>query len=804
LVDDAPEIASAIPTLGISAGVIGDNLPPANARFRLFDGFSRFIAQVCHDRTLVILLDDIHRADIDSLMLLEFLYDALRSARLLVVSAHRPGELRRSNERFDALARTTRRVPGVSIPLSGLGARDISRLVRARGGWSPTIEQVREFEELTGGNPFFLGQLTSILKRDGDSVEQAAAQLPATARDAIGQQLQGIGAEALSLLRTASVIGREFEGRIIARAHRLTITQVAAALGEAVEAGVVLAVAGETDTFRFMHALVREVLYQSLSSEERARLHDAVGQALEDHSIARTARLAEIAVHYSEAAHLGNVDRAIEACSAAAEAARKAVAYADAVKHYERALEVLETHKPSEEGRICSLLLSIGGDQVRGGDRDGAKKSFDRAARIAEAISAPRAIAEAALGVAPGFFSVEAGVHDELLIGMLRRARVQLGDNHDPLRALVLARLGMALFWSDSDGQCAALSREAWKIVRAIDDRRLRLQVLMARWLAEWTPYEVDERCTIANEAIALARAVGDKEVLAVAIVFGLVGLFERGRLEQFDERAHEFRGLAEEIRQPQALWYSALIKSARDLYAGRFVRAEEAALNYFEIGRRIGDANAFHSRMAQGLIHAAEQGDWAAILAISEEARQRYPIFVGWRATRCWALARLGDFQAAEAGLDELVAEGLSRLPRKLDWPTTLVVLAETASLLRRGDVAEELYELLLPLRGRLLVLGFCVMSWGPVTRYLGLLCESLGRLGEAAGWYEEAIGEARRSGGEPWVAHSCFGLFRVRAATSSDPKACAELAQAALRTAQRLGMRHLAGSLQQILGSL
>jgi hypothetical protein len=162
-------------------------------------------------------------------------------------------------------------------------------------------------------------------------------------------------------------------------------------------------------------------------------------------------------------------------------------------------------------------------------------------------------LAEAALGIAPGFFAVEAGVHDELLISLLRRAQLLLEEKQHSLRALVLARLAMALFWSDSEGECSALSREAWRIAESVGDPRLKLQVLMARWLAEWTPYNLAERHVVAEEAIALARSSGDKEVLVMALLYGLVDSLEAGEMSAFDERARDFRRLADELRQPQA-----------------------------------------------------------------------------------------------------------------------------------------------------------------------------------------------------------------------------------------------------------
>jgi DNA-binding winged helix-turn-helix (wHTH) protein/tetratricopeptide (TPR) repeat protein len=783
---EAPEIAQSIPELWQGREVEVASLPPPNARFRLFDAFSRFIEAAAERQAAVVILDDVHRSDIDSLLLLDFLACSVRSGSLLLVVTYRPRDLSRGGERFNLLASAIRGLSGRSLQLRGLSVEDVSRLVRSSRGWSPTHDQARILERLTGGNPFFLNQLTSMLSRDGAELEQASSRLPSTVRDAIVQQLDGLSESTVLLLRAAAVVGREFRASILVDVQRVAPVEISGCLDEAIEAGI-LSQAG--DSYRFSHVLVRDVLYQSLGRSERARLHAAVGEALERSSLCGTKPLAEIAFRYAEAAIDGNVGRAVLACRAAADQSREAVAYSEAVGHHRRALEMLERYTPDDSEQICSVLLALGSDQVRTGDRNGAKVSFDLAARIAEAMGLPERVAEAALGISPGFFAVEAGAHDELLVTLLRRSQGRLGPEQVDLKALVLARLGMALFWTDSDGESGRLSLAAWEIARERSNPHLKLQVLLARWLAEWGPYAVDDRRRIAEQAIALAREVANRESLAVALLLGLVGALESGAIEHFDRLALEFNELADQLRQPQAIWYAGLLAAARDLHSGEFARAEERALAFSEIGRRIGDANASLSRMAQGLVLASERGDARQILAISEEAHRQYPLFYGWRASRCWALARSGDAELAVQALGRLRATALRDVPRKLDWPTAMVLLAETAFLLRDTALAEELHELLLPLQGRHLVLGFCVMTWGPISRYLGLASETMGRRAEAAGWYEQALEESRRSHGRPWEAHSAFGLSRVMPSGSGSR----DQARHALSIGKSLGMRQI-----------
>src|SRR5690606_35483518 len=76
LAKEAPEIAQSVPLLSESIELFDHRLPAQNARFRLFDGFAQFVSQAARQLSLVVLIDDVHRADLDSLLLLEFLLTA--------------------------------------------------------------------------------------------------------------------------------------------------------------------------------------------------------------------------------------------------------------------------------------------------------------------------------------------------------------------------------------------------------------------------------------------------------------------------------------------------------------------------------------------------------------------------------------------------------------------------------------------------------------------------------------------------------------------------------------------------------
>src|SRR5206468_9396675 len=93
--------------------------------------------------------------------------------------------------------------------------------------------------------------------------------------------------------------------------------------------------------YRFVHALVRETIYQDLPDEQRWRLHRRVGQAIETlDSFGVDRYLDHLAHHFSEAAALGEIDRAIEYSHRAGQRATRQFGYDEAIGHYRRALEL--------------------------------------------------------------------------------------------------------------------------------------------------------------------------------------------------------------------------------------------------------------------------------------------------------------------------------------------------------------------------------------------------------------------------------------------------------------------------------
>ncbi|HEV8247333.1 MAG TPA: AAA family ATPase, partial [Polyangiaceae bacterium] len=254
--------------------------PSAEQRFRLFDSVTRVLKLSASEKPLLILLDDLQWADVASLLLLGFVARELGSTKILVLAAHSDAAMPH------ALARTvgalSREDPSRRLVLTPLDPREIAELAQAELGVSPSAELVERLAEKTGGNPALLLQLLSSpgVETAGGVMRQDTSALLSDegVREAIGVQLDVLSDSCQALLALAAALGTTFDAALLARVSDIGIESVLDTLAEATRARVLARVANSRE-FRFLHALVRDVLYRRLPAAKRAELSVAIDEA---------------------------------------------------------------------------------------------------------------------------------------------------------------------------------------------------------------------------------------------------------------------------------------------------------------------------------------------------------------------------------------------------------------------------------------------------------------------------------------------------------------------------------------------
>ena len=268
------------------------NLEPEQARFRLFDSITTFLKNASGQKPMVLVLDDLHWGDKPSLLLLQFLARELRGSRLLVLGTYRDVELRRQHPLSQTLGELGREGLSHRIILRGLSENDVARFVEITSGAKPPLALVDAVYRETEGNPFFVNEVVRLLVADGrldkpESVTSWSVTIPQGVREVVGRRLDHLSDECNRVLTIGSVIGREFDLKTVekvlsqAEEGRMTGDRLIEVLEEAVAARVITEVPNRLDWYSFAHALIRETLYEELSTARRVRLHRQIGEVLE-------------------------------------------------------------------------------------------------------------------------------------------------------------------------------------------------------------------------------------------------------------------------------------------------------------------------------------------------------------------------------------------------------------------------------------------------------------------------------------------------------------------------------------------
>ena len=725
-------------------------------RFQVFDAVTTLLRAAARGGSLVLILDDLHGADQPSLRLLAFLAVHVRESPILVIGTYREAEARLDAQLAATLGDILRH--GRRLPLRGLRERDVAEVVERVAGRRPSDRVVRAIHDATEGNPFFVDEVVRLLSAEGrlESEEQVAAlRIPDGVRETIRHRLAPLPERARELLRTAAVIGREFRLDTLQRVCELESTELDAALGEAVEFGVVVERPAALGAYGFSHGLIRETLYDDIGPNRRGRLHRDVGLALEDqYGADPEPHVSELAHHFFVAATAGELTKAIDYAVRAGERAMELVAYEEASEHFERALQAFGLQDQADVPRRCDLLLALATAQSRAGNTRGARETFLRAAFLARRLESPEQLARAALGYGAGMGGFEFGLVDDTLLGLLQDAREALGPDDGPLQARVLGRMATELYYSDRAQERAQLSEAAVAMARRLEDRGTVASTLSARFLTLWGPENSVERLQIATDIVALGEDARDRELVLRGHVWRIVSLMELGDWVGADIELAIHARLADDLRDPLHLWQVPLYEANRAMMDGRLHDAERASAEAFAIGRVAQSQNAAQLYAVQLFSLRAVQGRLVEVQQSVEEFARRYPAAPVWRAATAYAMALLGRSDGARRTLEALTADGLVEVRRDGEWMSTVALLISTAARLGDKQRCDQLGALIAPYVHLAVIVGRGATCFGPVSRYAGMAASTAGRHEEAIAHYESALETGRRWGAEPFVA--------------------------------------------------
>jgi DNA-binding SARP family transcriptional activator len=795
LAGGAAEIAQIVPEVReLFPDLAEPSLEEEGARFRLFDAVTRFFRNAASRHPLVLVLDDLHAADEPSLLMLRFVAGELSESRILLVGTYRDVDPTVRDPLAATLAELAREQVTRRIDLQGFALADVARYIELNAGNSPPDELVATIHSETEGNPLFVGEVVRLLASEGrlSNVDVGALWslgIPQGVREVIGRRLGRLSPQCSNVLTLAAILGREFGLDALERLSELSADELLDALDEAIAARVLTSVPGAPGRLRFAHALIRETLYDQLTTVRRVQLHRRAGEALEHlYGLDPVPHLAELAYHFFEAAPGGDVEKSLDYAERAAERALDLLAYEEAARFYGLALQALELKQPWDPVARCELLLALGESLARAGSTGEAKRAFLAAADLARTSDLPEHFARAALGYGGRFPWLRAG-NDSRLVPLLQEAMHELGDAESPLRVRVLARLAGALRDEPALEPRSSLSRQAVEIARRLGDTETLAYALVSLAPAIWGP-DLEEFEGAAEEVSELARASDNPDFALLSGWLNHIVAMTRGDTERVAAFGDADQARADALKQPSQQWYSTVRRCVWALFEGRFADAERLANEALHHGER---AVAWDAGCSYRFVLFVLRREQDRLGEIDTLIRRSVDEYRGYRSFRCFVPVldyELGREDQSGRELEDLAGDDFSAIPRDGEWLFCLSLLAEVAFHLDDRDRAAVLYRLLLPY-ARLNALAAGEVALGAVARYLGLLAVALGRE-DARHHFEDALEMNVGMGARSWVAHTQHDYARLLLTTGAeeDQERAIKLLGDARRTADQLGM--------------
>ena len=777
-----PEVRDVLPEL--------PNVPDDDsdrARFQLFDSFSRLLRTAARDGPIVLILDDLHAADEPSLLLLRFVSMDLAESGIVVLAIYREGELVPNDPRIGLLAEVARVSAAERLDPPGLTVEEVAHYIRSAGSDRPPEGLAEAVHRETEGNPLFVGEIVRLLAEEGrldrplDAPDQPLGVTEGV-KAVIGRRLARLSDPCRELLARASVIGVEIPIDLVVGLEGRPASQLMARFDEAVAAHVLMEPRTSGGTWRFAHALIRDVLYASLPGSVRRDLHLRMARTLEAQRTPEPP-LAELAHHYVLAGPAAEPGIAIDYAARAAERATAVHAHEESARLYRLGLQASGL---DDRGR-CTLLLRLGVSASRAGDQALTKEAFWQAAEIAQGFGLADQLAEAALGYGGMFHWLRAG-DDERLVPLLERALAALDPGDSTLRAGLLGRLAGALRDEWSMERRSALSSEAVAIARRIGDQRTLLDALICHIAAAMGPDSTAEMADLRREILELIQSTGDawdEYQLFIVTAFGAQDWsLRRAEVETYGR-------LALKLRQPILEWYYGLMHATLGLLEGRLEDTERV----LEAVRPLGDlVHIWESRFSYRIAVIGlrrEQDRLDEVVEVAHALAADHPGYRMLPPVPAYVDAAVGRVDEARRHMDEMAVGGFAFLPRDHGWLFGMTYLAETALLLGDARHAEEVERLLAPYADRM---GFASgeVSSGPVDRVRGLLAAFAGRYSEAIELLEDAERDAERVGARLWAVRSTVDRAQVLVERDEpgDRALARDLIEAALPTCRALGL--------------
>jgi len=487
-------------------------------------------------RGCVLVVEDLHWADSETLAALDYLGDALPTEPVLCVATARP-----EGDAAELLERLERRDSAAIVRLGPLAEDDVDRMVAACLATPSPPAGLTGFVRTHGdGTPFLVEELLAGLVAAGtlrreDGMWVVAGELtpkvPASLRESIARRTGMLDPTARRVIGAAAMLGRRFDWELLPGIADVDGRAVVDGLRAAVDAQIV---AVDADRFVFRHSLTREAVLDDLLPPDRRRLAQRAWPAVERAHPGLPGATCELAAELAEAA-----GAPAQAAERLVESARRAFA-AGALATAEGTARRARRLAPAEEP------VASAADEVL--------------VRVLVAAGKPVEARQLGLALLP---RLPAAQRTDLLVG-LAHAALAAGDVAAAERDVAAARALVAAAGPDgvtradaaaADGGGAAGNSSAATgsiAASAADGTEARLDAVAAAVALDQV--RLDDAVRLGQAALAAAERADQPEVQCEALE--VLGRAERGRSGIVGARPHFERAAEIAERHGLTAWH--------------------------------------------------------------------------------------------------------------------------------------------------------------------------------------------------------------------------------------------------------
>ena len=547
------------------------NLTPQRQRQKTHEALVAWLLEEAERQPVLAVWEDLHWADPSTLEVLSLLLDQVATARMLTLLTCRP-EFRPP---------WATHAPVTQVTLNRLGRAQVEAMLPSLTG-AKTLppEVVEQVIAKTDGVPLFVEELVKMILETGLVREQAGRYvltgplpplaIPSTLHDSLMARLDRL-ATARELVQLGAVLGREFAYDLLQAVASVDETTLQQGLARLVEAELVYQRGlPPRSRYLFKHALIQDAAYQSLLKSTRQQYHQRIAQVLEAQFPDTVLLQPElVAHHYTEA---GLSAQAVLYWQKAGQRAVERSAYAEAITHLSKGLEVLKTlsDTPEHLQQELDLQLALGPALVviRGPASPAVEQAYARAQELCQQVGETpqhfpalwglwrfynnRAEYQRARALGERLLSLAQQVHDAALLleahhalwatllwsGEFASARAHIEQGralYDPQQ-----HHAHALLYGGHDPGVCCLSYAA---------------------LSLWSLGYPDQALQSMREALTLAQALAHPPSLAAALDFATILHQSRREQQATHERAEALMALATEQGFAQHLAQATIMR---------------------------------------------------------------------------------------------------------------------------------------------------------------------------------------------------------------------------------------------------